>query len=149
MVKIRSRLVSFKKFLPRNFKKTFLFLYIFGLILGLILTLVYAFVPSLVTCTSFFAESFCTPTGIFLIIVLSLPGYLIAGNILALLPEIPWAFSLIIVVITSGAFYFLIGLLIDKKRRKKVSVSGINKLVIYLSFGLLLLFLISLLQAII
>ncbi|OGM05325.1 hypothetical protein A2715_05610 [Candidatus Woesebacteria bacterium RIFCSPHIGHO2_01_FULL_39_32] len=149
MLKIRRVFLSFKKFLPKNFRKAFLLLYIFGLVLGLILTLVYAFVPSFVTCASFFAENFCTPAGIFLILALSLPGYLVAGNILALLPEIPWVPSLIIVIVTSGAFYFLIGLLIDKKRRKKISVSGINKLVIYLSFGLLLLFLISLLQAII
>lgn len=133
------------KRLPKEFKKLFLFAYIFVLLTSIILTLVYAFVPTFTTCSSLFGEKFCTPTGIFLALFASLPGYLLAGNALSFLPDVPWIISLVAVVIVSGIFYYLLGFVIDKQRGKKFTSDSFVKSVIILSLVVFILLLLTLL----
>ena len=123
-----------------------LFVYVSILVIGAILTFAYAFFHNLTFCSSLFGENFCTPLGIFLVLTVSLPGYLIAGNILKFIPDLPWAVSLIVVVVTSGVFYFLLGTFIDRLKSKKITTAEVNKIIIFASLGLLILFLISLLK---
>ncbi len=130
-----------------SYKKFFLSLYILGLLLGVILVFFGTFIPSLITCSKIFGVSFCTSTGVFLILLLSLPGYLIAGNLMSFMREIPWSISLMIVVVTSGLFYFFIGFLIDKKRKKELDLILISKIIIYISFISLTILLFSLLRS--
>ncbi|MEM2145685.1 MAG: hypothetical protein QW279_10010 [Candidatus Jordarchaeaceae archaeon] len=74
----------------------------------------------------------------------SLPGYIIAGNLLAIGPELPWIFSLIAVILLSGVFYYFIGLLLDKRRGKKMTSELMAKIVIYTSLAILLFLLLTL-----
>ena len=121
---MKKKIVSFlaslrSKFSDIEYKKLLPKLYIFGLVLGLILSLLYTIYPSFVFCSSFFGDDFCTPIGLFLAIILSLPGYLIVGNILPFLPAVPIVVSLISVLVLSGAIYYFIGLFIDKLKKVK------------------------------
>lgn len=129
----------------RGYKKVFPVIYFLVLLTGIILTFVYAFIPSFVICSSIFGNQFCTPTGIYIILFVSLPGYIISGNLLAFISDIPWALSFAVVMITSFLFYYLLGLLIDKYRGKAMDAENISKLIIVIFFFILLLFLISLL----
>ena len=127
--RILKKVVSFlaslrSKFSDKEYKKLLPKLYVFGLVLGLILSLLYTIYPSLVYCTSFFGDDFCTPVGLFLAIMLSLPGYLIVGNILPFLPTIPIVVSVISVLVLAGAIYYFIGLFIDKLKKVKRAKRG-------------------------
>src|SRR3989344_7328338 len=146
MVKFTFFPIALKNRFPKDFKKLFLYFYIFGIVSGLLLLFLYGFFHSMVFCSSLLGEKVCTPTGIFVIIVLSLPGYLIAGNILAFITELPWVISLLVVVVTSGSFYFLFGVVIDRARGKKLTAKELNKIIIITSFLILLLLLFSLLN---
>ncbi len=139
-------LLRIKKRIPKEFKKLFLLIYFLILVLGVILTLAYAFFHNLTVCSSLFGENFCTPMGLFLILLASLPGYIIAGNILKFLPDLPWVISLMLVIAVSCAFYFLVGSFIDGLRKKKITIPEVNKIIIILSLFLLLLLLMSLLK---
>lgn len=117
-------------------------IYLVILAFGFILTLLYAAFPGLTICSSFFGEEFCTPAGIYLGLMASLPGYVIAGNLLSSFNELPAVISFITVILTSGLFYFLLGLLIDKVRFKKFSklaILIISALVILLIILIILL----------
>src|SRR3972149_2461037 len=102
-----------KRPFPKEFKKLLPVLYIICLILGILLTLVYAFVPKFVVCSALFGQQFCTPAGIFLALLVSLPGYLFAGNLLPFIKELPWLASFIVIIVFSGIFYHFIGLFLD------------------------------------
>lgn len=131
---------KFFKFFKKDLKKLIPQLYLIGLLLSFILVLLYATFPSLVICSSFLGREFCTQTGIFTGLILSIPGYLIAGNILSGLGELQWYLSLLIVFITSLVFYYLLGLYIDKF--KKADGTERIKLIVIGVFFFLLLFLI-------
>ena len=131
-----------KKFFKKDFRVLFIQIYLIVLLVAFILTLLFAAFPSLIVCSSFFGEEFCTPTGLYLGLLASLPGYVVAGNLLSSFNEIPVALSYVIVVSTSGLFYFLLGLLIDKVKNKKFKRSEI---IIISAFVTLLLFTILLL----
>ena len=131
-------------FTKKELKKLLLTIYILGLAVSLVLTLFYAFVPSFVTCSSLFGEEFCTPTGLFVAFFLSLPGYLVVGNLLSKLPEIPWLVSLILVIVFSGVFYFFLGAFIDKQKTRKMTLEAFSKFIIYLIFAILLFMLLTL-----
>lgn len=132
---------SFKKFFPKEFPKLVPLLYIYLLVLGLVLTLAYAFVPKLVTCSGIFGQSFCTPTGIFLILFVSLPGYILAGNLLTFIGKLPWLLSLISVFVVSGTFYYLLGLFIEKIKAKKIRQESFIKMIVLSAFVILALLL--------
>ena len=120
-------------------------LYFIGLGVGLVFTLIYAFIPNFVTCSSLFGQKICTPTGIFLALIMSLPGYIIAGNLIAFFPEPPWILSLIIVIAVSAAFYYIVGWLIDKIVKRKLSF----KYFVYYLIVIILVFLVFILLTLI
>ena len=135
----------FLKLTKRNFKKLLPVTYIFFVAFGLVLTGIhYAFFPRLAICSSFFGESFCTPAGIFIAIIASLPGYLIAGNILKFTTELPGYVSFVLVFLTSYGFYYLLGLVIERQKGKPLTLSGITKVTILLVFIFLVLLVLSL-----
>ncbi len=122
-----------------NFRKVLPLFYFLFLVLGGILTLVYAFIPEFTACSSIFGEKFCTPYGIFLMLVVSLPGYLIAGNILFFIKELHWGVSLIIVAATSALFYYLLGFGLDKLKSKALNAENVSKILIIMFFVILFL----------
>jgi len=109
------------KFFKKDLRKLIPQLYLIGLFLSFILVLLYATFPSLVICSSFLGREFCTQAGIFTGLILSIPGYLVAGNVLSGIGEFPWFVSLLIVFITSLVFYYLLGLYIDKFKKARGS----------------------------
>lgn len=112
---------------------------------GILLTLAYSFLHSLVICSKIFGTDFCTPTGIFIALIISLPGYLISGNLMAFAGELPWGLSLAVVIGTSIAFYYLLGLFIDNFKAKKMDSENIAKYIIIAFFAILLILVIGLL----
>lgn len=128
-----------------KFKRSLLLLYFFILFSGLILTFIYAFIPSFVTCSSLFGNNFCTPTGIFIALLASLPGYIISGNILFFTKDLPWGLSFVIVIAASALFYFILGMLIDSIRVKSLNTEKVSKLLITIAFLILFLLFVSLL----
>lgn len=119
-------------------KKTLPLIYVFILFFGIILTIAYAYIHSLVVCSSIFGTEFCTPTGIFIALTASLPGYIIAGNVLLFTKSLHWVLSLAIVIITSLVFYYFFGLLIDKIRLKNIHAEILTKVIVVVFFLLLL-----------
>ncbi len=134
-----------KKFKKLGFKKLLPLSYFFLLLVGVLLTLVYSFVHSLVFCSSIFGTQFCTPVGIFVVLCASLPGYLISGNILTFIGELPWALSFAIVILTSVIFYYLLGLFIDQLKSRKLNAENVSKVIVLIFFAMLLFLAISLL----
>lgn len=130
----------------RNLRKVLPLSYSLILVIGGILTLVYAFVPGFVTCTSIFGERFCTPTGIFLMLIVSLPGYLIAGNVLFFIDVLPSALSLLIVALTSFIFYFLLGLSLEKFSSSKLTAEKMSKIFVVGFFVVLVILVLILLK---
>lgn len=147
MVLMNSSLVKVIKFVKLYFKKDFRILlpqlYALGIIVGFVLTLLYATFPGLSFCSELFGDQFCTPAGIYLGLFISLPGYLIAGNLFSQLPTLSGSSSFLIVIVTSGIFYFLLGLLIDKFRKKTASKTGVFIVAVFVVLLLILLLLYS------
>jgi uncharacterized membrane protein len=96
-------------------------IYVGGLIIGFILTLLFAAFPQLVVCSSLLGEEFCAPTGLVLFLVLSLPGYLIMGNVASLAPQLSMTVTLFFTVGLSGLIYFFLGLAVDSVVRRKLT----------------------------
>ncbi|KKQ97769.1 MAG: hypothetical protein UT24_C0012G0081 [Candidatus Woesebacteria bacterium GW2011_GWB1_39_12] len=144
LTKLKFFTYAFTKFRKKSWRQKLLYFYITGLILGIVILALYAFIPSLIFCTPIFGQQVCTPAGILLALVLSLPGYLIAGNLLQFLPELAWGISLVVIIVVSAAFYYLSGWLIDQKLEKKLSTSTFSKYLILFVFAVLVLILISL-----
>ena len=140
-------LANILKFLKKFFKKDFRILlpqlYAGGIILGFVLTLLYATFPQLSYCSELFGDQFCTPVGIYLGLFISLPGYLIAGNLLSQLPVLSGSVSFLIVIVTSGICYFLLGLLIDKLKKKSTSKTSVFVIAVFIILLLILLLLYS------
>ena len=134
----------YKKAKKTGFKKVFPLIYSFILLLGIIFTFLYAFIPSFVTCSSIFGNHFCTPTGLFIALFASIPGYIISGNILYFLGEITWALSFLIIIATSFVFYYIAGLLVDNYQNKKLSPEYISKVIIIVCFVILFILFVSL-----
>ncbi|OGM60843.1 hypothetical protein A2955_02280 [Candidatus Woesebacteria bacterium RIFCSPLOWO2_01_FULL_37_19] len=135
----------FKNLIKKRFRFIIPFAYGIGLFFGLIIAGLYPFIPSLVYCGSFFGEEFCTPFGLFFAMILTLPGYLIGGNILKFLPSPPVLASVIFVLLISFVFYFLLGVLADKMRLGFKSSEEKVKTIILIVFFILGFLVISLL----
>lgn len=131
-----------KIFVRKDKRILFIQIYIIILLIAFILTLLYAAFPSFIVCSNFFGEEFCTPAGIYIGLMASLPGYVVAGNLLSSFNELPSVLSFLAVIVTSLLFYYLLGILIDKARKKKFTKTG---LIIISTFVALLIFLILLL----
>ena len=116
---------------------------IYGLILlfGFVLTLLYAAFPSLTICSNLFGDNFCTPAGIYLGLMASLPGYVIAGNLLTSFNTLPAGVSFFVVILSSALVYFVIGALIDRLRKSSISKPAVLKIISILILLILLTFL--------
>ncbi len=130
----------------KEFTKIIPLIYVIGMVIGLLFTIAYAFFHNLVVCSTFFGQEFCTPTGIFIALMLSLPGYVIAGNLLSLIPNFPWIISLVVVIVVSASFYYLLGWLIDQKRSKKMTTGNFTKYLTVFIFVVLVLILVALIR---
>ena len=84
------------------------------------------------------------PFGLFLAMIVSIPGYFIGGNILKFFPKMPVLSSMLAVFIVSFFFYRYLGKLIDKLRKGIVSTEEKVKVIVVISFFILGLLLISL-----
>lgn len=135
----KSFITWLRNFFKKDTRVVLIQLYLFVIVFGFVLTLLYAAYPSLLTCSKFFGDEFCTPTGIFVGLLASIPGYVVAGNVLSSFNQLPGWLSLTIVIATSVFFYYLIGLVIDKLRRGKLSLA--EKIVI-VAFIILVVFVI-------
>lgn len=133
------------KFFKKDFRLLLPQLYIIGIVLALVLTLLYAVFPQLIFCSQIFGDQICTPVGIYFGLVISLPGYLIAGNLVPATQSLPSLISFLIVIITSVFFYFIIGLLLDKLRKPKTSRINLFILTVFVILIFITLFLLSLL----
>jgi len=116
---------------------------IYGLILlfGFVLTLLYAAFPSLTICSNLFGDNFCTPAGIYLGLMASLPGYVIAGNLLTSFNTLPAGVSFFVVILSSALVYFVIGALIDRLRKSSISKPAVLIIISILILLILLTFL--------
>jgi hypothetical protein len=113
-------------------------LYISIVFLGFIVALINLFTDILTICPTFFGSSVCAPLGVYIGLIVSIPGYIIATNLLPFVGDLIWFFSLVIVIIISLLFYTFLGWMIeifksDKRTDEKV------KLLIILVFSVLLL----------
>ena len=121
MKKIKLLIIKVREYFSgKNLSISFLKLYIFGLGVGIILYLAYAFGPFLVTCSTLSKTDFCTPTGIFIMLAFSFPGYLAVGEIFNNFPRIPWGISFLIVILASAYIYYLVGLLVYKIKVREI-----------------------------
>jgi uncharacterized membrane protein len=137
-VKIVSPIPKFKKFFKQDLRILFPFFYIFVVIFGFVLTFLYTIFPSLVYCGALMGTGFCTPLGTFISLTVSFPGYLIAGAILRVSPDMNTTISLFLVFATSLSVYFLIGYTIDRLRKKPLSIVRVSKYVVIGIFAVLL-----------
>jgi len=113
-VKITNLLNKVGRRIPKRFRWKLPFFYGLCLFFGFILFLAYLKFPSLVVCSKLFGQGFCTPTGDFLILLVSIPGYFIAGNFLPFLPQLNWVVSFVLVILITFAFYYLVGVAAEK-----------------------------------
>ena len=140
----KSKTLLLQHFKNKEIKIIFPFVYLALLVLSFILILLYAAFPKLTTCFDMFGENICTPTGIYFSILLSLPGYIVAGNILNKIPQLPIAISLFFVIVTSILIYFYLGNIIDMLREKKLATKNLVNVILYLSFLIFITLLLSL-----
>jgi hypothetical protein len=119
------------------------FLYLVLILLGVVLSIIGSLSGTLEVCLKMFGNEICAPLGVYIILIASIPGYLIVGNLLPFLSEIQWFYSMILVVIISFIFYFLSGYSIDKFRRAK-NFRKKTEIFVIASFIILLLIFIAL-----
>lgn len=127
----------------KGYKVIFPAVYLLGLALSLILFLLYSFFPSLIICSSLFGQQFCTPLGVYIASIISLPGYFITGNLLNIPSEMKWYGSLIYVILSSGLFYYLLGWLIDKLKGRSISKTSRFIIALFIILLFILFFLLT------
>ena len=123
-VEKRPKFFSQNHLFPKSKKKLLPKIYFYTLFFGGLLYLLYGLFPGLRSCPAIFGETVCAPFGIYMVLIASLPGYLIVANILKFLPPIPWLISLIIVIMVSFYIYYMAGKYLDgygvKKTEEKI-----------------------------
>jgi hypothetical protein len=145
MVKIKNfskRLSKFIISLPKRDMSILLpSFYIAILIFGFLLTMLFYVFPSLVACTEYLGKEFCTPTGVYLSFISSVPGYFVMGLLLGeLISKIPLPISFFFVVGISILVYFFLGLILQKLRTGELlKKENSSKLVVYVFVVLLIL----------
>jgi len=145
MVKLK-RLTRFIISLPKRDLSILLpGFYIVILLLGFLLTVLFYAFPSLVSCSEFLGREFCTPTGVFLSFMVSMPGYFVIGNVLGdYINKIPIAVSFFFVVGISILVYFFLGLLLQKIKSGELFKKESTSKLVFFSFIVLLILLILL-----
>ena len=120
-------------------------LYLFILLFGFLLTMLFYAFPSLVTCSEFLGREFCTPTGVYLSFMASVPGYFVVGNIIGdYISKIPIAISFIFVVGVSILVYFFLGVFLQKVKNGEILKKGATSKLVLFTFIVLLILLILL-----
>ncbi len=120
-------------------------LYFLLLGISLVFYLLSPWFPEARICTTMFQMPICPPVGLFIGMILNLPGYFIVGNILPFISKLHWSFSLIAVIIVSMFFYAALAKLVDVYKRDgkkdKVSLLVLTGFVVlvFVFLGLLLL----------
>src|SRR3989344_6613925 len=99
---------------PRKLLPGIYFIFLFA---AFVLTLLFAAFPSLITCSSIFGTEFCVPTGIYLGLFVSLPGYIILGNIFTRISKLPTLLSFLLIIGVSALFYYFCCLFLDSYRK--------------------------------
>lgn len=127
----------------RGYKVFLPLLYIFGLLFGLFLMFVSPLIQSPEVCSTLFGVEFCTPLGLYIASILSVPGYFIAGNLFPFLKNIPWYSSLFIVFVITLTLYYSVGLLIDKLKSSKSKLNLVIILIFIFLIFLLAMFLVQ------
>lgn len=123
--------------LPRLYIK----LFIFGLIL---VGLNFSYLPNLTYCADMFGGDLCSPIGIYLIALISIPGYLVVNAIFPNAAQGNDSLYSLIVFVTSLLIYSILGYFFSKKKEVKIKSAGI----IYLIFLILLFLLLVLITMI-
>jgi hypothetical protein len=132
----KSLKILIKRFFSGSLSQVFLRTYILLLIFSFFVAILWYVFPVLETCLVMFGHSICAPAGIYIGLLLSMPGYLLFANILSGFPEVHWFISLSVVVAGSALVYLMIGLLIDKYRAE--NSYGRTKLIAITAFVMLL-----------
>lgn len=116
-------------------------LYIVILIFGFFLTILFYVFPSLISCTTYLGKEFCTPTGVYLSFMSSIPGYFVLGTLLGdYVNRIPLTISFFFVVGISILIYFFLGLFLQKaKSGELLKKDASSKLVLSVFLVLLIL----------
>lgn len=143
-VKIRLLKLALKKLFKKDFKLLFPLCYVFFLLIGAVLFLLFQVFPSLIYCSNIFGVKFCTPIGAFLALVVSLPGYFIAGNVLGITPKTPLSFSIPVVIGLSAFFYYILGITADLVKKIKLKTRDFSKVLVVVIFIALLIFYLAL-----
>lgn len=114
-------------------------LYILILLFGFFLTVLFYVFPSLVACTEYLGKEFCTPTGVYLSFMSSIPGYFVIGSLLGdYINKIPLAISFFFVVGISILVYFFLGLFLQKvKSGELLKKDNASKLIMFVFIILL------------
>lgn len=128
-----------------NWSRRLPFFYFLALLISIFISLLYFLFPKLVYCLNIGFESVCAPLGVYTGLVISLPGYILVGNILSNFTfgsSMPWIITLMLVLGVSTGVYFFIGKLMDKMMLKPKEDR--LKILVISAFALLLLFFIYL-----
>jgi hypothetical protein len=143
MTKLKNISLQFTKFLLTLPKRDLSILlpsfYLIILVFGFFLTILFYVFPSLVACTEYLGREFCTPTGVYLSFMSSIPGYFVLGTVLGeFMNKIPLAISFFFVVGISILVYFFLGLFLQKvKSGELLKKDSASKMVIIVFFVLL------------
>lgn len=120
-------------------------LYIMLLLLGFLLTVLFYAFPSLVSCSKFLGREFCTPTGVYISFMVSVPGYFVVGNIIGdYINKIPIAISFFFVVGVSILVYFFLGIFLQKVKNGEIFKKEATSKLVFFTFIVLLTILILL-----
>lgn len=118
--RIKKLIERVKKFRVKKYGKFLPLLYISILVLGSAITGLFIYFPTLYKCGVVLGLEMCQPTGTYIMMTASAPGYLIGGNLLKLHPTVTLAGSILVVFVTSLLFYYAIGWVIDKWRKHEL-----------------------------
>jgi len=128
-----------------QFKKKLPVLYIKLVIFGMALTGMQAtFLPQAVMCTTLFGEYACDPWGNFVVAIVSMPGYLFTGKIMSFWPQAPSYVFFALLFGLSIILYFLLGFLMDKRSKGKVTLKRFIIFIVFTSLLILLAMLLAL-----
>lgn len=130
--------LAVKKFFKKDLKVQLPVFYVLILIISGFLFLLFQIYPQLTICSKLFGVKFCTPTGAFLALLVSLPGYFVAGDIMGITPKTPLSFSIPVVFLVTLIFYFLLGVAIDFVRKTRPNLENAIKYLVIVIFILLL-----------
>lgn len=118
---------KYQKFLPQVYLRLLLF--------SLAVTGLFVFYPAISVCP--FGPNNCMPIGVLIIFAISFPGYFIISALTTRV-QLPEFVMLLVLILFSLAFYFVLGYLIDSQKGKKPTVSTLVKFIVFIAFLVLI-----------